>query len=75
VAPLILAIIFLGVYPRPVLDRITPSVNRLISHVEHGSSYRQPAVATGGSGSPGASGSSGSSGAATVSVSVPGGRK
>jgi NADH-quinone oxidoreductase subunit M len=50
VAPLILAIVFLGVYPRPVLDRITPSVNRLISHVEQGSSFRQPAVANGSSG-------------------------
>ena len=52
VAPLILAIVFLGVYPRPVLDRITPSVNRLVSHVEHGSTYRQPAVAKGSSAVP-----------------------
>jgi NADH-quinone oxidoreductase subunit M len=50
-APLILAIVFIGVYPRPVLDRITPSVNKLISHVEHGSNYRQPAVANGSSSS------------------------
>ncbi len=33
-APLIVAIVALGVYPRPVLDRITPSVNQLITHVE-----------------------------------------
>ncbi|MGH9088247.1 MAG: complex I subunit 4 family protein, partial [Acidimicrobiales bacterium] len=34
IAPLILLIVFLGVYPKPVLDRITPSVNRLITHVQ-----------------------------------------
>jgi NADH-quinone oxidoreductase subunit M len=50
-APLILAIVFIGVYPRPLLDRITPSVNQLISHVQHGSNYRQPAVANGSSSS------------------------
>jgi NADH-quinone oxidoreductase subunit M len=34
VAPLVLIIVFLGVYPKPVLDRITPSVNQLIAHVD-----------------------------------------
>jgi NADH-quinone oxidoreductase subunit M len=33
-APLILIIVFLGVFPKPVLDRITPSVNQLIVHVD-----------------------------------------
>jgi NADH-quinone oxidoreductase subunit M len=33
-APLIAAIVFLGVFPGPVLDRITPSVNELVAHVE-----------------------------------------
>jgi NADH-quinone oxidoreductase subunit M len=33
-APLVAAIVFLGVYPKPVLDRIEPSVNALIVHVE-----------------------------------------
>ncbi len=34
-APLVvLAIVFLGVYPQPVLERITPSVDALITHVE-----------------------------------------
>ena len=65
VAPLILAIVFIGVYPRPVLDRITPSVNRLISHVEHASTYRQPRVATTSSSVPVS---------AAVPVSAPGGR-
>jgi NADH-quinone oxidoreductase subunit M len=32
--PLIALIVFLGVYPKPVLSRIEPSVNRLLVHVE-----------------------------------------
>ena len=32
--PLIALIVFLGVYPKPVLDRIQPSVNLLLAHVE-----------------------------------------
>ncbi|MBW3668074.1 MAG: NADH-quinone oxidoreductase subunit M [Actinobacteria bacterium] len=44
-APLIVLIVFLGVYPKPVLDRINPSVERLIGHVEQHSDYRQPTVA------------------------------
>jgi len=32
--PLIVIIVFLGVYPKPVLDRITPSVDRLVVHVD-----------------------------------------
>jgi NADH-quinone oxidoreductase subunit M len=34
IAPLIVLIVFLGVYPKPVLDRITPAVNRLVVHVD-----------------------------------------
>jgi NADH-quinone oxidoreductase subunit M len=34
VAPLIILIVLLGVFPKPVLDRITPSVDRLIVHVD-----------------------------------------
>jgi NADH-quinone oxidoreductase subunit M len=34
-APLLLGIVFLGVYPRPVLDRIQPSVDHLVAHVQH----------------------------------------
>ncbi len=33
-APLVLLIIGMGVYPKPVLDRITPSVNELVHHVQ-----------------------------------------
>ncbi len=46
VAPLIALIVVLGVYPKPVLDRITPSVNRLVAQVNAATHSRQPAVAT-----------------------------
>jgi NADH-quinone oxidoreductase subunit M len=49
VAPLVVIIFFLGIYPKPVLDRITPSVNLLVHHVETATSTYQPSVATGGS--------------------------
>ena len=43
-APLIVLIVFLGVYPKPVLDRITPSVNQLVAHVDQVTHTRsQPA--------------------------------
>ncbi len=45
VAPLIILIVFLGVYPKPVLDRINPSVNQLIAHVESSTGHYQPSVA------------------------------
>jgi NADH-quinone oxidoreductase subunit M len=35
VAPLLAGIVFLGIYPRPFLDRVTPSVSYLLAHVEH----------------------------------------
>jgi NADH-quinone oxidoreductase subunit M len=44
-APLIVFIVLLGVYPRPFLDRIEPSVNRLLAHVEQRTGEHQPAVA------------------------------
>ncbi len=34
IAPLIILIVAIGVFPKPVLDRITPSVDRLIVHVD-----------------------------------------
>ncbi len=34
VAPLVGLIVFLGVWPKPVLDRITPSVDQLVNRVE-----------------------------------------
>lgn len=35
VAPLLAGILFLGIYPKPFLDRVTPSVEVLLSHVAH----------------------------------------
>jgi len=46
-APLLALIVLFGVYPRPVLDRIAPTVRDLVTHVEEHSDYRQPAVAAG----------------------------
>ena len=34
-APLCILIVFLGIYPKPMLDRIEPSVKELIVHVGH----------------------------------------
>jgi len=42
--PLVALIVVMGVYPRPVLDRMAPSVNKLVQHIEAHSDYRQPAV-------------------------------
>jgi NADH-quinone oxidoreductase subunit M len=36
--------VFSGVYPKPMLDRIEPSVNKLLSHVEQHSNWHVPAV-------------------------------
>jgi NADH-quinone oxidoreductase subunit M len=34
IAPLLIGIVFVGVYPSPVLDRITPSVDHLVAHIQ-----------------------------------------
>jgi NADH-quinone oxidoreductase subunit M len=51
-APLLVLIVVMGVYPKPFLDRIEPSVVALVEHVEEGSCadddgrcYTEPAVA------------------------------
>ncbi|MHB1787743.1 MAG: hypothetical protein ACYCS7_16730 [Acidimicrobiales bacterium] len=46
-APLVILIVFIGLYPRPILDRITPSVNALVAHVDNATGHHQPAVAVG----------------------------
>jgi NADH-quinone oxidoreductase subunit M len=46
-APLVVLIVFLGVYPKPVLDRIAPSVRTLVEHVEEHSDFREPQVTAG----------------------------
>ena len=43
-APLLALIVFMGVYPKPVLDRIAPSVATLVDHVEARSDYREPVI-------------------------------
>jgi NADH-quinone oxidoreductase subunit M len=43
--PLLALILFLGVYPKPVLDRIEPAVDSLITHVEEHSGFSEPQVA------------------------------
>jgi NADH-quinone oxidoreductase subunit M len=45
-APLVGLIVFLGIYPKPVLERMEPSVDRLIQHVEDNSDYQQPTIAS-----------------------------
>jgi len=40
--PLLALIVFLGVYPKPVLDRINPSVDRLVEHVRANSEPDAP---------------------------------
>jgi NADH-quinone oxidoreductase subunit M len=45
-APLMALMLFFGLYPKPLLSRVQPSVNHLIVHVERHTNYRQPAVAT-----------------------------
>ncbi|HEX9260316.1 MAG TPA: NADH-quinone oxidoreductase subunit M, partial [Acidimicrobiales bacterium] len=44
-APLIGLIFFCGIYPKPRLDRIEPSVKSLVTHVEDHSDFREPEVA------------------------------
>ncbi len=41
-APLIALIVFLGVYPKPMLERMQPSVDRLIEHVDENSDFVSP---------------------------------
>jgi NADH-quinone oxidoreductase subunit M len=51
--PLLGLIVFLGVYPKPVLDRMQPAVDRLVEHVEQfscdadgGACFERPDVAS-----------------------------
>ena len=44
-APLVVLIVLLGVYPKPVLDRINPSVEALVDRIEEETDHRQPEVA------------------------------
>ena len=44
VAPLLGLSLFLGLYPKPVLDRLQPSVSALVTQVETHSNHKPPAV-------------------------------
>ncbi|MFP5579683.1 MAG: NuoM family protein, partial [Acidimicrobiia bacterium] len=46
--PLLGLIVFLGVYPKPVLERIEPSVAALVSHIEGATDFDEPDAATSG---------------------------
>jgi NADH-quinone oxidoreductase subunit M len=89
--PIAAAIVFLGVYPKPVLDRINPSVNHLIAHVQavdpsfhipaKGIDKTQANVATGGPddvdspGAVGAASAAGASSAGPAALGVNGGNR
>jgi len=45
--PFIAIIVFAGVYPKPMLDRIEPSVDKLLEHVSQHSSWQVPVVEKG----------------------------
>ena len=46
--PLLVLIVFLGIYPKPVLDRIEPSVNRILDRMEEQvDRYDQPRTQNG----------------------------
>ncbi|HLT16043.1 MAG TPA: proton-conducting transporter membrane subunit, partial [Acidimicrobiales bacterium] len=47
-APLVGLIVFLGIYPKPMLERIEPAVQRLVAHIEDHSDYVEPEVASAG---------------------------
>jgi NADH-quinone oxidoreductase subunit M len=42
--PFLAGILFIGVYPKPLLDRIEPSVNELVVHVQEGANIDPPTI-------------------------------
>ena len=41
--PFIVAIVFMGIYPKPVIDRMEPAVDALVSHIEvHVDGFEEP---------------------------------
>jgi NADH-quinone oxidoreductase subunit M len=42
VAPLVLISLFIGLYPKPVLDRVEPTVKRVVANFERKTDYREP---------------------------------
>jgi NADH-quinone oxidoreductase subunit M len=48
--PFIAIIVFSGVFPKPMLERIEPSVDKLLEHVQEHSSWQAPVAAEKGEG-------------------------
>jgi NADH-quinone oxidoreductase subunit M len=46
--PFLVGIVFLGVYPKPVIERIEPSVSALIAHISEVTGYEEPEPALAG---------------------------
>lgn len=42
IAPLLLLSVFIGLYPRPILERVEPTMKSLIAHFEERTDYREP---------------------------------
>jgi NADH-quinone oxidoreductase subunit M len=40
--PLLVLSLFIGLYPRPLLDRVEPTMKSLIAHFEARTDYREP---------------------------------
>jgi NADH-quinone oxidoreductase subunit M len=47
ILPLIALMVFIGVYPKPMLDRIEPAVEQLIAHVEASTGLQEPVTQAG----------------------------
>jgi NADH-quinone oxidoreductase subunit M len=46
IAPLVALIVFLGVYPKPALDRIEPAVEEVLERIEQATDYTVPEFGT-----------------------------
>ncbi|HUW03178.1 MAG TPA: NADH-quinone oxidoreductase subunit M [Acidimicrobiales bacterium] len=55
-SPLLVLIVFMGIYPKPMLERMAPAVDSLIAHVEVNTDYVQPEISVTGFGEPEATG-------------------
>jgi NADH-quinone oxidoreductase subunit M len=42
VAPLLALSLFIGLYPKPVIDRVEPTVERVMANFRHKTDYKQP---------------------------------
>ena len=42
VAPLLALSVFIGLYPKPIIDRVEPTMKSLIAHFEERTDYREP---------------------------------